>query len=849
MNSRGLNVFLIAVVLFSACKPVHTASVNHADANHNNRKVDIPVYQASRTKYFDLVNTVLKVQFDWNKRFLYGRETVTLKPHFYPQQELILNARGMIINAVDLYTKDGINKLSYIYKNDSLVITLDRIYRRDEELQIQIDYVARPDELVTGGSEAITSDKGLYFINPDGIDPYKPKQIWTQGETESSSAWFPTIDAPNQKMTQDIYITVDSVYQTLSNGLLISSTINNDGSRTDYWKQTLPHAPYLAMMVVGQFSVIKDKWRDKEVTYYVEPQYAKPAVKIFGNTPQMMEFFSNRLGVPFPWEKYAQIVVRDYVSGSMENSSATLHGDFMQRDEREMIDFDGEEYVSHELFHQWFGDLVTCESWSNTPLNESFATYGEYLWNEYHFGRDTADSGLNNDLNKYLHEARTKQVDLIRFNYDDKEDMFDRHSYEKGGCVLNMLRRYTGDDAFFASLQLYLNRCRFKTAEIHDLRLAFEEITGEDLNWFFNQWFFNKGHPELDITYKWNAATQEESVTVKQEQNPDDSPIYKLPVAIDIYNGDNVERKKLVINSQEQTYTFHLDSKPDVVNFDAEKMLVCTKKDHHMEEEWISLYNKGKVFNDRLEALNAVTKDYPVPSSVAELMKKALDDKNKSLRARAISNTERLFSSGDSLWIRQKLIQMAEKDQAANVRNAALRALINSSNKINIDDLLVKAVKDSSYNVSSTALNAYTKLYPEKGLLLAHSMENINSNPVSETLMELYSVYGGSANADYLHQAVQRVTGFDKYQAVQRYSRFLNRITDRAILQQGIDYIYKVGAEDNVWYIRIAAVQTLIELKTDLKSKKDVASVQQIEDAMAAIKSKEKDSRVLRLLE
>lgn len=848
MYKRGLQLVLISLVVFSACKPVQTTSVNHVEADHSKRKVEIPVYQSSRTKYFDLVNTSLKVQFDWKKKYLYGKALITLKPHFNPQQELILNARGMLINAVDLQVKDGFKKLTYIYRNDSLIISLDKTCSRNEELQVQIDYVARPEELITGGNAAIASDKGLYFINADGSDPYKPKQIWTQGETESSSAWFPTIDAPNQKMTQEIYITVDSVYQTLSNGLLINSTANTDGTRTDHWRQTLPHAPYLAMIVIGQFSVIKDKWRDKEVSYYVEPQYAKPAVKIFGNTPQMMEFFSNRVGVPFPWEKYAQIVVRDYVSGSMENSSATLHGDFMQRDEREMIDFDGEEYISHELFHQWFGDLVTCESWSNTPLNESFATYGEYLWNEFHFGRDTADNGLNNDLNKYLREARTKQVDLIRFSYDDKDDMFDGHSYEKGACILNMLRKYIGDDAFFASLQLYLTRNRFKSVEIHDLRLAFEEITGEDLNWFFNQWFLAKGHPELDITYKWNAVTQEEMITVKQEQNPDNAPIYKLPLAVDIYNGSRVERKNVVVDKQEQTFTFKLESKPDAVNFDAEKILVGTKKDHHTEEEWILLYNKGKVFNDRLEAMNGLTKEYSVPSPVAEVMKKALNDKNKSLRAKAVATTERLFTTADSLWIRQKLMQMAEKDQAANVRNAALRNIINNSGKINIDELLVKAVNDSSYIVSSTALNAYTKLYPAKGLLLARSMENINSNPLSEILMELYATYGERTDADYLHQAMLRVTGYDKYQAVQRYSRFLGRMTDRTILQRGIDYIYKVGAEDNVWYIRIAAVQALIELKTDLKSRNDIVSVQHIDDVMASIKLKEKDGRVLKLL-
>ena len=202
----------------------------------------------------------------------------------------------------------------------------------------------------------------------------EPIQIWTQGETESNSAWFPTIDKTNQKTTQELTLTVDNKYVTLSNGKLVSQKKNTDGTRTDYWKMDLPHAPYLFFAGVGNYAVIKDTWKGKEVSYYVEPEYASVARKIFGLTPEMMTFFSKVTGVEFPWAKYAQITGRDYISGAMENTTATLHSDIAQRDARELVDGNGwESVIAHELFHQWFGDYVTTESWSNLTVNESWS--------------------------------------------------------------------------------------------------------------------------------------------------------------------------------------------------------------------------------------------------------------------------------------------------------------------------------------------------------------------------------------------------------------------------------------------------------------------------------------------
>ncbi len=309
-------------------------------------------YNPERTKKHDLLHTKLELRPDWQKQYLYGVATLTLKPYFYPQTTLQLDAKGFDIQSIELVDEKTKKRtvLKHSYDNYRLDIQLDKTYTRNDKYTLVIDYTAKPNELPTGGSEAITSDKGLYFINANGADPNKPKQIWTQGETEANSRWFPTIDSPNERCTEEIYLTVDQKYITLSNGTLQYSKMNKDGSRTDYWKQDKPHAPYLFMIAVGEYSVIKDKWRDLEVNYYVEPAYAKYAKDIFGRTPEMMEFFSKKLNYPFPWDKYSQIVVRDFVSGAMENTTAVTFYEDVYMDDRELLDDNSDNTIAHELF-------------------------------------------------------------------------------------------------------------------------------------------------------------------------------------------------------------------------------------------------------------------------------------------------------------------------------------------------------------------------------------------------------------------------------------------------------------------------------------------------------------------
>ena len=774
-------------------------------------------YQASITKINDLVHTKLAVNFDWKKKYLYGKATITLKPHFYPVDHVILNARGMEIVSVMQVTGDSSTKAAYHYNNDSLTITLNRKYTSDENFTVWIDYVAKPDELPEGGSDAIRNDKGLYFINPDGSNPYKPKQIWTQGETQSNSAWFPTIDAPNQRMTQEIYITIDSSYKTLSNGLLIYSIHNNDGTRTDYWKQSLPAAPYLTMMAIGKFAVVKDKWRNMDVDYYMEPEYEKYAKMTFGNTPEMIEFFSKKLGVDFAWEKFSQVVVRDYVSGAMENTTAVVHGEFIQQDSREYMDNNYEDFIAHELFHQWFGDLVTCESWSNVPLNESFATYAEYLWNEYKFGRGHADYALLNDMITYLREAQHKQVNLIRFYYNQREDMFDRHSYQKGGCVLHMLRKYVGDEAFFASLHEYLMSNKFSSVEIHDLRLAFEKITGEDLNWFFNEWFLDKGHPELEISYRYDEILRQQKVIIEQKQNFAITPLYKIPIDVDIYQGETVRRQRIVLTDARQEFLFNVSSKPDLVNVDAEKMLLCIKKDNKPVSEFVYQYYHAPLYMDKYEALQMAGGSYAADSDAGKMMEDALSSSFPGIRVLAIKNIAPLLKSKKN-QIRDKLVQIVRGDEKPMVRAEAIKALAKNFKDDDLKTLFREQLKDLSYEVATHALAVLSILWPDDGLKLAAEFENDSSSYMLSYVGSIYAEYGGRTHNSFFVKTYSLLKPDDRYDFLMSYGAYL-RNADMDIVSEGVDFLSDKARHAQPWVVRLGAMQSLQAIEESLKTK------------------------------
>ncbi len=683
-----------------------------------------PVYRATHAKTTELKHTKLKVSFDYQKEQMNGEEWLTASPFFYASNELTLDAKGMLIHEVALDKNGSKQALKFDYKNDVLKITLDKTYQKNQDYTVYIKYTARPNEVKQEGSAAINDAKGLYFINAQGKDKDKPTQIWTQGETESSSAWFPTIDKSNQKTTQEIYMTVPDQYVTLSNGLLKDSKKESGNLRTDHWVMDKRHSTYLFFMGVGDYAVVKDKWRNIDVDYYVEKEYEPYAKQIFGKTPEMMEFYSKRLGYDYPWAKYAQITGRDFVSGAMENTTATLHQESAQQKPGDLIDENKwENTIAHELFHHWFGDLVTAESWSNLTVNESFANYSEYLWLEHKYGKDDADYHLREDLSAYIHNPALFKKDLVRFDYESREDVFDAITYNKGGGILHMLRNYLGDDAFFAGLTDYLKTNEYQNGEAHQLRLAFEKVSGKDLNWFFNQWYFGSGNPKLSYTSTYEPVKKQVTVVINQSQ---EKP-FEFPLAIDVYDNGKPKRANIWVEAKaKNTFTFDASKTPDLININADGILLSDITETKTPEQNLLQFTNSKEFLSRHRALDAVKGADAKNPAVIKLLAAALKDPFFRIRQQALEQID-LSNADQAKAMTADVEKLASNDPKTLVQAAAISALAKTKNA-KYASLYEKGINAMSNAVKGASLAGVAETDPSKVAALADKIDLDNAS-------------------------------------------------------------------------------------------------------------------------
>ena len=687
------------------------------------------IYKSEREKIFDLVHTKLKVDFNFSDKTMNGEAWVTLKPHYYDANKVVLDANTMIISEVKLNEKN----LNFTYNDFDLEIVLPKTYTKNQEFTLYIKYLSQPEKVKDRGSKAITDAKGLYFINTDGFDKNKTAQIWTQGETQANSAWFPTIDAPNQKMTQEIEITVPNKYATLSNGALINQ-IKKGKNRTDHWKLDKKHAPYLAFIGVGEFEIIKDNYKNISVDYYVEKEYAPYAKEIFGLTPEMIGFFETKLGVDFPWNKYSQIVVRDYVSGAMENTTAVVHGEQAYQKPGQLIDNNIQENtIAHEIFHHWFGNLVTSESWSNLALNESFANYSEYLWREYKYGKVNAEMHLFDQVEAYKNAQDAKNKSLVRFTYDDREDLFDLVSYNKGGAILHMLRKVVGDKAFFEGLKQYLTKYQYQSAEVHQLRLVFEELTGKDLNWFFNQWFYGAGHPDIQVSYDYNTLRKTVTVNLFQLQ----AGYFQFPISIDVFEGSKKTRHTVFVDAKDASFTFPYNRQPNLIQINSDNNLICDLNENKILSDYIFQLKHADNFVHRREALFEVVKKQEEKDAFNAVVE-ALNDQSYKIRILALENIDLInkFSKRDAI---NKIINIANNDKKTLVQASAIGTL-GKLIDVELIPIFEKALETKSYSVLGRALVSMYYVNKEKALkkskTLPYEVRKILATPLTRIFIE-----------------------------------------------------------------------------------------------------------------
>ncbi|HZB81029.1 MAG TPA: M1 family metallopeptidase, partial [Nitrososphaera sp.] len=439
------------------------------------------------------------------------------------------------LDAAELEIKlvSAAGRLDFRSLDDKLVVKLGRILKEGSKIEIYISYAAKP-------------RKGFYFVGPDNHYPEKHLEAWTQGETTEARHWFPCIDHPRVKFSSETSVIVPIGFTAISNGILLK--VEKQNKKQIYrWSEANPHPAYLTSVVVGEYIEMKD---GKNLCYYVPPEKKQDAPRSFEHTPEIIRFFEEYLGTNYPYDKYSQVTVQDFLYGGMENSSCTTLTLDTLHDEKAHLDFTSDHLVSHELAHQWFGDLVTCSDWQHIWLNEGFATYCEALYWEASRGKDEFQYYMMQTADDYFEEAKTRYTrPIVTKVYKHPDDLFDRHTYEKGGCVLHMMRQLVGDKYFRRSLRTYLQRFANGNTETDDLRKVFELETGQSLQQFFDQWIFREGHPELKIDFYHDNHIVE--IKVKQSQAGEQ---FEFPLEVEM----------AFANSHKKIYTFKVRDRESV---------------------------------------------------------------------------------------------------------------------------------------------------------------------------------------------------------------------------------------------------------------------------------------------
>jgi aminopeptidase N len=547
------------------------------------------------TRQYDLQHLRLDLAFDWDAKSVAGTATHTLAPLLPGVDSLVFNAAGLDVRKVRVNGAE--RPFSLDPQAATLTVKLDRGYNPQDRLEVAIDYSARP-------------EGGLYFVGPDAGYPRKPRQIYSQGEPNLNRHWFPTWDYPNDRATTEMIATVKRPLAVVSNGKLLEVTDRPEGRRAYHWRMDVPHTTYLVSVAIGDFTQVTDTWRGIPVEYNVPPGTDEATTRrSFGDTPKILEFFSQATGRPYPYAKYAQSAVIDYMWGGMENISATTQTARTLHDARAEVDSPSEGLVAHETAHQWFGDLLTCEDWSNTWLNEGFADYFTALYKRSAHGDDEFAWEIDDLRRSYLGEVeRDYRRPLVDRRYADPIDMFDRHSYNKGALVLHNLHYLLGEEGWSKGIRAYVERFAGQTVTTPDLQDAVETATGVSLGPLFEQYVYGAGHPELKVKWDYQPDTRQVHLEIRQTQKLDgQTGLFSFPLEVALVGErDTVVRRIPVAARDFQDLYIPSDERPRTVVLDPEGWILKTVDFAKPAAEWTVQLTASKPLAARIEAIRAL---------------------------------------------------------------------------------------------------------------------------------------------------------------------------------------------------------------------------------------------------
>ncbi len=648
----------------------------------------------ARSRDYDLQHSRIALRFDLEQKKVIGEVTHTLTVLRDSTSKIVFDSAGLTIQSVIVNKSPA----KFETKDDKLTIPLTTAARAGEKFDVTIRYEGKP-------------TKGLYFIFPDKDYPDRPKQVWTQGESEDTRYYLPTYDYPNDRLTTETILTVPASWVTVANGKLIGVADTANGMKTWTWKESLPSSTYLITVVAGELDEVKDAWRGMPVTYYAPKGRGDRLSINYSRTPQMIELFSKKLGIDYPWEKYAQSMVDDFVAGGMENSSATTNTSSSLQHPKLAPEYltGQDDLISHELGHQWFGDLVTCKDWGDIWLNEGFATFMETVWSESHFGKDQADYERWLSAHSWFEQPNLYDKPIVRHDFNDSGE-FDGNAYTKGGWVLYMLRHQIGEDAFYRGLKHYLEVNRGKNVVTADLAKAMEEATHTNVDQFFNQWLYGAGAPKFDLSYKYDDAKHEVSLTVKQTQKVEGHVgLFHIPTEVEITTASGPKLFPVTVSSEKDTevFTFRADSAPLMVLFDKGGHILKSADFHKERKEWLYQLKNATELADRADAVAALGKLKGDEDAVAALADTLRNDKAWGVRANAADALGRLGGSTAS----KQLLEALNTAKEPWVRNRIVSALADfKDDPAIVAKLSAIAGDDSSYRARAAALQALGRL-------------------------------------------------------------------------------------------------------------------------------------------
>ena len=799
---------------------------------------ELPPYQRTRDRQVDIHHIKININVSLKNKSVKGHVVHTLSPLSDKLDEIIIDGEDMKISRVRLDGKD----ISFTQGEELIYLNLYNPIGWEDTVDIRIDYFSKP-------------KKGLYFISPDEDYPEKNWQAWTQGEEEDNHHWVPIYDYPNDRSTFECILTVNEKYTALSNGQLLSKVKNEDNTHTWHWRENHPMVSYLISFVVGNYVKVEDRYKGLPVNYWVYENNKDEAIRSFGRTPDMLEFFNKKIGVQYPYEKYDQVITEDFMFLGMENITLSHYSDITMHDKYSIPDVSSHELVAHELAHQWYGNMVTTRNWANIWLNEGFASYFARKYLEHAFGYDESEYLRQEEIDKYLKQDSLARYPSVYDRFYDPMDLFNAHVYEKGSLILNMINDQVGDEGFWRSINHYTISNKGKNVETSDFKKSIELITGQNLEWFFKQWLYEAGYPEFKVSWNYNPRNEMVRISVKQVQDPGKSNIFKVNVDVRI----DEKIKTFTIDQREMVFDFPSGKRPKLIVFNTGNRIPCKLNFNKNISEWILQLQTAPNILDRISAARVLASKKGRRNVENALLSSIGSDPFWAVRKEAAI----AFSKLNVNKYEDELIKLT-KDQDNRVKRAIYSALkIYKGNK-NVSKFLSSVVdnEEKYYGVA----DAFRSLIEVDGSTAKTKLGKLqNRDSHNEVIRKAAISYYGSVLSEKNYETLVKLSEYgnlawrarpacisqlEKYvklkpETIELFAKFLDD-PSRSVRQRSVYALAKFGDKSHIGRLEklalddpILSIHVRYAKKIINRSKISKKSIEQIELESLKLKLKQ----------